>query len=190
MKHIFATIIATAGIAFGLHAADEPAALAQHPAVYYNTLPKKGYAGQVGVEMMAPGAYQNGSTNFGISTVQGAMVTWRHFVGAGVAYLHDFTAEQGLIPVFAEGRIYFPSQKARIYPYIGVRLGGAFATEGGSGFYGAAAAGIRVPVGLRYGLSVEIGPQIMPSFTRATPSDPYTHDGSDYAFFARVNFSF
>jgi hypothetical protein len=194
MKHQILTIIAAVAVALGAHATDGTTAAnsanTQHPAVYYNTLPRKGYHGQVGLEMMAPGAFQRGSANLGISTVHGAMLTWRHFLGAGAAYLYDFSADQALIPVFAEGRIYFPSSKARIYPYVDARAGVAFATQGGSGLYGALALGLRVPVGLRYGLSVELGPQIMPSFARATPGAAFTHDGSDFAFFARINFGF
>ena len=50
--------------------------------------------------------------------------------------------------IYIDGRIFFKSAgNKRIYPHVGLRLGGALVSEGSSGFYGALSGGVRVAIG-------------------------------------------
>ena len=155
-----------------------------------------GYVGTVGFEFYTPGAYK--SSMFGATTVHGYMFSSRAFIGAGVGYLRDFDAEKYVIPVFAEGRYYFPSMFMRkIYPHIGLRLGGQIGEEGGTGFYGTLAAGVRVPLSEKLALNLEVGPQYSGKYEQTGNSDvtlgvgtPWESRGSHFAFFARLMLEF
>lgn len=166
---------------------------------YHSNLLEKipsGYVGSFGVEVNAPGAYPEAAG--GIMTVHGYMVSPKIFAGAGVGYIHSITYNQGVIPVFAEGRFYFASQyMRRIYPHLGLRLGGQFATEGGSGIYCQAASGFRVPVSEHIALNLEVGPQYVTKYTRGgrhdatvTFNEPWKTNGYTFGFFGRLSVEF
>ncbi len=160
----------------------------------YEKVPHEGYVGSVAVEVNAPGAY--GTTGFGVSTTHGFMVRPTVFAGVGAGYIHSFDHSKGVIPVFAEGRFYFPSQyMRRIYPHVGVRLGGQIGTEGGAGFYSQVACGIRIPFSDRTALNVEVGPQYAGKYERAsegylTYNAKFRSKGQQFGFFGRVSFEF
>ena len=155
-----------------------------------------GYVGSLGVEVNAPGAYPEAAA--GVMTVHGYMVRPKVFVGAGVGYMHSVTYNQGVIPVFAEGRFYFASQyMRRIYPHIGLRLGAQFATEGGPGIYSQAACGFRVPVSNHIALNLEVGPQYVTKYSRGgrhdltvTFNEPWKTGGYTFGFFGRLSVEF
>jgi hypothetical protein len=157
-------------------------------------VPQKGYVGQVDFEVLAPGVFAASGANIGFTTTHGAMVDDRHFVGLGAGYLHDFDCDHGIIPIYAEGRIYFPSEVlSRIYPHVGLRLGGMYATEGGGGLYATLAVGIRVPLSThRTALHVELGPQFTSKYNHAgtTIVGKYSSDGTHFGFFGRVGVEF
>ena len=154
-------------------------------------IPQKGYVGDVYLDVMAPGSFAHAGSLFGFTTTHGAMVTERHFVGLGAGYLRDFSAEEGIIPIYAEGRIYFPSASVhRIYPHIGMRLGGIYATQGGGGVYGTLACGIRVPVSTSLALNVEIGPQVTTKYNRTSYGADFSSDGMHIGFFGRIGLEF
>lgn len=161
----------------------------------YDKVPHSGYVGSVGLEINAPGAYP-GSAG-GVTTVHGFMVRPKIFVGAGVGYIHSFTSDQGVIPIFGEGKFFFPSEHMRrIYPHLGVRLGGQVGTQGGSGIYSQIACGIRIPFSDRLALNVEVGPQYAGKYERSSSSQIVTvgkdfkADGAHFSFFGRVSFEF
>lgn len=163
----------------------------------HDKIPAAGYVGFVGVEMGSPGAFGPGGFSIGATTSHGYMVTPRIFVGAGAGYIADTEDSQGVIPVFAEGRLYFPSQyMRRIYPHIAARLGAQFATEGGTGGLVQLACGFRVPFNQKLALNVEVGPQYATAYERETPKDqisfnaPFKSNGMKFSFFARINFEF
>lgn len=153
------------------------------------------YVGQVALEIASPGAY--GGSMGGVSTTHGYMVRPTVFVGAGVAYYHSFDVKQFVVPIFAEGRIYFPSEHMRrIYPHISLRLGGQVASEGKPSFYSQAAVGIRVPFSDQLALAVEVGPQYAGKYERnatdktLTANQPFVAKGHAISFFGRVAFEF
>lgn len=160
----------------------------------YEKVPHSGYVGSVALDISAPGAY--GSTGFGVTTTHGLMVRPTVFAGLGTGYLHSFNYGKGVIPVFAEGRFYFPSQyMRRIYPHVGVRLGGQIGTEGGAGFYSQVACGIRIPFSDRIALNVEVGPQYAGKYERAsagmiTYNGKYKAKGQQFGFFGRISLEF
>lgn len=170
------------------------------PKSYTNLLdkvPSQGYVGFAGVELMSPGFFGDGGFNAGITTSHGWMVRPTIFFGLGTGYVADFRNEKGVIPIFAEGRLYFPSQYMRkIYPHIGARLGGMIATEGGAGSYVQVACGIRVPLSEKLALNIEVGPQYATKYERERRSDiitfnsPFKSSGMRFSFFGRVNFEF
>lgn len=160
-------------------------------------LPGEGYTGYVNVELQTPGAFGAGGTNFGLTTVHGLMLTPRAFVGLGAGYLADFSADQGVIPIFAEGRLFFPSQyMRRIYPHIGARVGAQIATQGGTGALVQVVGGIRVPLSEKLALNVEIGPQYASGYERSLSSNqinyggPFKSKGMKFSFVARVGIEF
>lgn len=161
----------------------------------YDKVPHSGYVGSVGLEINAPGAYPG--TSGGLTTVHGFMVKPTIFAGVGAGYLHSFTSDQGVIPIFAEGRFYFPSEHMRrIYPHVGVRLGGQIGTQGGAGMYSQIACGFRVPFSDRLALNIEVGPQYVGKYERESSSTTVTYGkdfkagGSHFGFFGRVTFEF
>lgn len=160
----------------------------------YDKVPHAGYVGSIGLEVSAPGAY--GSTGLGVVTTHGLMVNPTIFAGVGVGYLHSVSNGQGVVPVFAEGRFYFPSRyMRRIYPHVGVRLGAQLGTEGGAGLYSQVACGIRIPFSERLALNVEVGPQYAGKYERAekgqvTYNAPFKSKGQQFGFFGRVTFEF
>ena len=155
----------------------------------YDKVPHAGYVGSVALEVSAPGAY---GTGFGLTTTHGFMVRPTVFAGIGTGYIHSFNYGKGVIPVYAEGRFYFPSQyMRRIYPHIGVRLGGQIGTEGGSGFYSQAACGIRIPFSDRIAFNVEVGPQYAGKYERASVyGGKFEAKGAHFGFFGRVSLEF
>lgn len=154
----------------------------------YDPIPPRGYCGIAGVELLATDPYKG--TAVGVTTTQGAMVTERHYLGVGVGYLRDLSFDMNIIPIFAEGRLFFRSAHRRIYPNVGLKLGGMIVSEGGTGFYSALTGGVRVPVGPRLGLMVEIGPQLTTKYNRKVHNGSFTSDGSNIGFFARVGLMF
>ena len=150
----------------------------------YDKVPHSGYVGSIGLEISAPGAY--GSTGVGVVTTHGMMVKPTIFAGVGVGYLHSVSHGQGVVPIFAEGRFYFPSQyMRRIYPHVGARLGAQVGTEGGAGVYSQIACGIRIPFSDRLALNVEVGPQYAGKYERVgngqvTYNAPYKSKGKQY----------
>lgn len=162
-------------------------------------LPSAGYVGFVSAEFSAPGCFNSTSTDFGFTTTHGWMLRPTLFLGAGAGYIHNFRYNKGVIPVFAEGKLYFASQyMRRIYPHIGLRLGGQFATEGGSGFYSQLACGFRVPLTEKLALNVEVGPQLAQRYTNGGRKEgeilgvggKFYNDGTKFGFFGRVSFEF
>lgn len=162
----------------------------------YDKVPHSGYVGSVALEIASPGAYP-GSAG-GLTTTHGYMVRPTIFAGIGVGYLHSFNNDHGVIPIFAEGKFYFPSEHMRrIYPHVGVRLGGQVGTQGGSGLYSQIACGIRVPFSDRLALNVEVGPQYAGKYERlggssttVTVNQPFKAKGQHFGFFGRVSFEF
>ena len=162
----------------------------------YDKVPHSGYVGNVALEVASPGAYPGSAGGF--TTTHGCMVTPKILAGIGTGYIHSFNSGKGLIPIFAEGKFFFPSQHMRrIYPHIGVRLGGQVGTQGGAGLYSQVACGIRVPFSDRLALNVEIGPQyagkyerIGSSNTTVTYNKPFKAHGQQFSFFGRVSFEF
>lgn len=154
----------------------------------YDPIPPRGYCGMAGVELLATDPY--GGTAVGVTTTQGAMVTERHFLGIGAGYLRDLSFDMNIIPIFAEGRLFFQSAHRKIYPNVGLKLGGMIVSEGGTGFYSALTGGVRVPIGPRLGLMVEIGPQITTGYNRKLHNAPFASDGTNIGFFARVGLMF
>lgn len=163
----------------------------------YDKIPSAGYVGFAGVEISAPGFFGDGGFGAGITTSHGWMVRPTIFLGLGTGYIADFNNDKGVIPIFAEGRLYFPSQyMRRIYPHIGLRLGGQVATEGGAGTYVQVACGFRVPFSEKFAMNVEVGPQYATKYVRERRSDiitinqPFQSSGMRFAFFGRINFEF
>lgn len=161
----------------------------------YDKVPHAGYVGSIGLEVNAPGAFTGSAA--GVTTVHGFMVRPTIFAGIGAGYIHSFSSGKGVIPIFAEGKFYFPSEHMRrIYPHVGVRLGGQIATEGGAGLYSQVACGFRVPFSERLALNVEVGPQYVGKYERAKSSSvvtfnqPYKASGMQIGFFGRVSFEF
>ncbi len=162
----------------------------------YDKVPHSGYVGNIGLEVNAPGAYPG--TSMGVTTSHGFMVRPTIFVGAGVGYLHSVSHGHGVIPIFAEGKFYFPSEHMRrIYPHLGVRLGGQVGTQGGSGLFSQVACGIRIPFSDRLALNVEVGPQYAGKYERGGASNtvvtynrPFKSAGQRFSFFGRVSFEF
>lgn len=159
-------------------------------------LPGEGYVGTVNLELNAPGAFNSTSAG-GFTTTHGWMVTPRFFFGAGTGYIQSFSYKHGVIPVYAEGRYYFPSEfMRRIYPHIGARLGGQWATEGGWGVYSQVAVGVRVPVSEAIALNVEIGPQYITKYTAGKAStivqvnQPFVANGQKFGIFFRFGVEF
>jgi hypothetical protein len=203
MKKRFQRILLIAGV---MVLAAVPAMRADHNSLTSSTahrsaamamapkIPEKGYVGQFDFDILAPGVFAASGANIGFTTTHGAMVDDRHFVGLGAGYLHDFDADHGIIPIYAEGRIYFPSEVlSRIYPHVGMRLGGIYATEGGGGVYATLAVGIRVPLAAhRTALHVELGPQLTTKYNSPTNDifGEYRSDGTHFGFFGRVGIEF
>ena len=162
----------------------------------YDKVPHSGYVGNVALEIASPGAYPGSAA--GVTTTHGCMVTPKILAGVGVGYLHAFNSGKGVIPIFAEGKFFFPSEHMRrIYPHIGVRLGGQVGTEGGAGPYSQVACGIRIPFSDRVALNVEIGPQYAGKYERlgasnttVTYNKPFKAHGERFSFFGRVSFEF
>lgn len=191
MKKLIILLLAVIS-AIGVNAAE----LKRHTNLY-NKIPAEGYVGFVGVEIGAPGMFGDGGCSIGGVTSHGWMVTSRAFLGAGVGYIADISDNLGVIPVFAEGRFYFPSQyMRRIYPHIAARVGAQFATEGGTGGLVQVACGFRVPFSEQLALNVEVGPQYATAYNRETAAGtisfnaPFKSDGMKFSFFARINFEF
>lgn len=161
----------------------------------YDKIPS-GYVGQVALELASPGAF--GGASGGVTTSHGYMIRPTVYVGGGVGYIHSFDHSQAVIPIYAEGRVYFPSEfMRRIYPHINLRLGGQVATQGGASFYSQLAVGIRVPFSDRLGLVVEVGPQYVGKYARGgihpgttTFNEPFKPNGHGFAFFGRIAFEF
>lgn len=155
-----------------------------------------GYVGTVSVEINAPGAYPE--TAAGIETVHGWMVKPKIFLGAGVGYIHSVRYNEGVIPIFAESKFYFASEyMRRIYPHLGLRLGGQIATEGGAGIYSQAAIGFRIPLTEKLALNLEVGPQYVTQYTRGgrhdstvTYKEPWASNGYTFGFFGRLGIEF
>lgn len=163
----------------------------------HDKIPSEGYVGFAGAEIMSPGFYGDGGFSAGVTTAHGWMLRPTVFLGLGTGYIADFQDSKGVIPIFAEGRIYFPSEyMRRIYPHINLRAGGIVGTEGGGGTYFQAGAGFRVPLSEKLALNVEVGPQYATSYTRERRSDVINHGGPfksgkmRFAFFGRINFEF
>lgn len=164
-------------------------------------IPAEGYVGFAALEFNAPGLFQDLSTDIGVTTTHGWMVTPKIFLGAGVGFLYNPGAEKGLIPIFAEAKFYFPSQYMRkIYPHIDARLGGQIATEGGTGLYSQLGIGFRVPVSEKLAINVEVGPQMAGKYVRGGGSNadnqpilyaqPFKAKGTKVSFFGRVSIEF
>ncbi|MDE6144733.1 MAG: hypothetical protein K2F96_00480 [Muribaculaceae bacterium] len=155
-----------------------------------------GYVGSVALAINAPGAYPE--TAAGVETVHGWMVRPKMFLGAGAGYIRAFRYDEAVIPLFAEARFYFASEyMRRIYPHLGLRLGGQFASEGGGGFYSQAACGFRIPMSERFAISLEVGPQYVTKYTRGgrhdstvTYKSPWMVNGYTFGFFGRLSFEF
>ncbi len=156
----------------------------------YDKIPAQGYVGHLSAEMSAPSPY--GSSGIGLSTTHGWMVGSTQFLGAGIGVVYTPFAEQSVIPIYAEGRVYFPSEFMRkIYPHVGARVGGQIGTEGGSGVYLQAMGAVRVPLSEQVALNVEVGPQYTGSYTRQVRPDeisygkPFHNNGGQWGFFIR-----
>lgn len=155
-----------------------------------------GYVGSFGVEVNAPGAYPESAA--GVMTVHGYMVKPKTFIGVGTGYIHSIRYNQGIIPLFAETRLYFASEyMRRIYPHIGLRLGAQIATQGGTGFYSQAACGFRIPLNDRIALNLEVGPQYITKYTRGgrhdatvTVNEQWEQNGCTFGFFGRLSIEF
>jgi|GluameStandDraft_1065615.scaffolds.fasta_scaffold00078_19 hypothetical protein len=148
-----------------------------------------GYMGEASIEVLATGAYH--SADIGITTTHGVMFKDRYFFGGGAGYLRDFNANQYLIPIYIDGRIFFKSAgNKRIYPHVGLRLGGALVSEGSSGFYGALSGGVRVPIGRHLGLSINIGPHLITKYERPSYGKAFHANGYKIGFFGRVSMDF
>lgn len=181
MKHLFAIIALLTALA--THAAKPLTNL-------YDKIPAQGYVGGISLEMDATSPYGSGAV--GLSTTHGWMVTSTRFFGGGAGVVYTPEASQAVIPIYAEGRIYFPSEfMRRIYPHVGARVGGQIGTEGGSGLYMQMMGAIRVPLSEKLALNVEIGPQYTGSYTRQVRLDeisygkPYHSAGNRLGFFIR-----
>jgi len=194
MKKLLTMIVALAGALSVLAATPKQSRYTN----LYEKIPAEGsYVGFAGVELVSPGAYGNGGVNFGITTVHGKMFTSRLFLGAGAGYIADFHNDKGLIPIFVEGRFYFPSQfQRRIYPHIGLRGGVEVATIGSCGGTFQAAIGFRIPLSEKLALNIEVGPQYASKYERehgegqASVGAKFRPAGGRFAFFGRVNFEF
>ncbi|MBE6305952.1 MAG: hypothetical protein E7082_08600 [Bacteroidales bacterium] len=163
----------------------------------YDKIPAEGYVGFGGVEIVAPGFFGDGGYSVGVTTSHGWMVRPTIFLGLGAGYIQDFDDDQGVVPIFAEGRIYFASEyMRRIYPHIGARIGGVVATEGGGGTYIQLAGGFRVPFSNKVALNVEVGPQYATKFERQHDlnqigvNTPFKSKGMRFSFFGRINIEF
>ena len=163
----------------------------------YDKIPAEGYVGFGGVEIVAPGFFGDGGYSVGVTTSHGWMVRPTIFLGLGAGYIQDFDDDQGVVPIFAEGRIYFASDyMRRIYPHIGARIGGVVATEGGGGTYIQLAGGFRVPFSNKVALNVEVGPQYATKFERQHDlnqigvNTPFKSKGMRFSFFGRINIEF
>lgn len=154
----------------------------------HSAIPGVGYSGTVGVELYAPAPYATSS--FGLTTTHGAMLTERHFLGGGVGLVHDFRGNHTVIPIYAEGRLYFRSKVNNIYPNIALRAGAMTAGKAGTGFYGTLTGGIRIPFANGLGLLAEVGPHLSPKFTHDGLGKPYKLDGTKFGFTVRVSFMF
>lgn len=154
----------------------------------HNAIPDPGYSGTIGVDLYAPGPF--GASSFGITTTHGAMLTERHFLGAGVGVVQDFSRKRTSIPIYAEGRLYFLSKVNNIYPNIALRAGAMTAGKVGTGFYGTLTGGIRIPFANGLGLLAEVGPELTPKYVRPGVSKPYKVDGTNFGFTARISFMF
>lgn len=190
-KKIIAAVIVAA---FSLTA--RAAELKRHTNVY-DKIPAAGYVGFAGIEVSAPSAFNGGGADYGITTSHGWMLRPTFFLGAGAGYIRNFHYGEGVIPIFAEAKLYFASQyMRRIYPHIGLRVGGQIATEGGSGVYSQLACGFRVPVSEKLAINVEIGPQYSGRYSRQKRSDeiniggPFKAKGTKFGFFGRVALEF
>lgn len=168
----------------------------------YEKIPAEGtYVGFAGVELLSPGSFGYGGVNFGITTSHGFMLSNRLFLGLGTGYVADFNNKKGLIPIFADGRFYFPSQyQRRIYPHLGARLGAEIATQGGVGGLFQLALGFRIPFSDSFAMNIEVGPQYSSKYTRGGKEGetlielndmrPFKTNGGFFSFFGRVNFEF
>lgn len=164
----------------------------------YDKIPAEGYVGYVGVELGAPGSFASGGFSIGATTSHGWMVTPRAFLGAGTGYIANTSfSDCGVIPIFAEGRLYFPSQyMRRIYPHIGARVGAQIATQGGAGGLIQIACGFRVPFNERLALNVEVGPQYATAYEREHGQNQVTYAGDfksagmKFSFVGRIYFEF
>lgn len=154
----------------------------------FDPIPGPGYSGAVTADVLAVSPY--GGTAVGVTTSHGVMLQGRYFFGAGTGYLRDIGKEMWMVPLYAEGRIYFKSANRRIYPNIGLRLGGMLVPEGPNGFYGTLTGGVRVPLGKRLGLIGEVGPQITSKYEREGYATPYRSNGTRFGFTVRVGLSF
>lgn len=160
-------------------------------------IPSQGYVGFASVEVCAPGFFNGEGADFGLTTSHGWMIRPNIFLGAGAGYIRSFHLKQAVIPIFAEGKLYFPSQyMRRIYPHIGLRLGGVLATQGNGGFYSQLACGFRVPLSEKLALNVEVGPQFAQRYSREQRDDIITiggdfkAKGTKFGFFGRISFEF
>lgn len=160
-------------------------------------IPSSGYVGFASVEFCAPGNYNGDGADFGITTTHGWMVRPNMFLGGGVGYIRSFRHGQATIPIYAEGKLYFPSQyMRRIYPHIGLRLGGQLATQGSGGVYSQLACGFRVPLSEKIALNVEVGPQYASRYSREPNGDkvtfggPFRAAGTKFGFFGRISVEF
>ncbi len=154
----------------------------------HNALPPLGYSGNALLEVYANGPF--GSAAFGACTTHGAMITERHFIGAGLGLIHDVSNKRTMVPVYAEGRIFFPSAINRIYPHIGARLGAVITGKPGTGFMASLTAAVRIPLGERLGLIGEVGPQLMSRYSRPAFAKPYRSDGTGFGITLRIGLSF
>lgn len=159
------------------------------------TIHPNGYCGSASVEVLMAGAY--GSAEFGVTTTHGVMLRDRFFIGLGAGYIRDFSYDQSLIPIYGEARLHFAHrEEGRIMPHVGLRLGGALASEGSSGFYGTLSAGVRVPLSGKCGLSLEIGPSIITKYlreggkTNLAFAKPFAPDGYKVSLFLRLSVDF
>ena len=83
--------------------------------------------GEASIEVLATGAYH--SADIGITTTHGVMFKDRYFFGGGAGYLRDFNANQYLIPIYIDGRIFSSPQATNAYTHVGLRLGGALVSR-------------------------------------------------------------
>lgn len=163
----------------------------------YDKLPGEGYVGYAGVETVSPGFFGDGGFAAGVTTEHGWMVTPKVFFGGGVGYIRDFEQSEGVVPIFASGRFFFPSEYMRkIYPHVSARLGGEIATHGGSGTFMQLSVGFRVPFSDSFAINVEVGPQYATKFRREhrvgeeSYGKGFKAEGMRFAFFGRVMFEF